>query len=180
MPGWERPNLDGAVGPEALEELPVVRVGHGDQHGAVEHVQQEEANQVGGQLLNKGGKAINCMPLTFWPLPHLEDELVDAALPLEEDLRKAAEAAGVGHVGSVRHSHGERGEESFTLPPRKMAIGGGGFLSNSLARVCRSRFFHLLFASLPVVADSPPHLNLCLSLSLSLVSGLTLCPSLVD
>ena len=35
----------------------------------------------------------------------LEDELVDGALPSEEDLGEAAEERRVGHVRSVRHSH---------------------------------------------------------------------------
>ena len=79
-------HLNEAVGLESLEELPVVLVGHGGQDVPVEGVEHEVTEEVGGELL--------------------EDELVHAALPAEEDAGEAAEAAGIGHVRGVRHGHG--------------------------------------------------------------------------
>ena len=57
----------------------------GHQHGAVEDVQHEVDHEESNQFL--------------------EDQLVDAALPLEQDVGEDPEPGGVRHVGRVRHRH---------------------------------------------------------------------------
>ncbi len=77
--------MDGAVSLDALEPSPVHFESFQTQDCSVENVEDEVAQDVGGQLF--------------------VDQLVDAALPPPKDLRETAELAGVGHVGRVGNCH---------------------------------------------------------------------------